>query len=375
MYADVRRIHLDNDNSEEKIMLKDQWWYGVRDKIDFKVVLYYGGGLGDLAHRLYDSLYIRRLRSIKKVFPKLQVIQLLDTTRSMGSAKALFELNPYIDLLHIGKQDFMNRDIYVFAANLLSKRKHEINKFIPEEDAEWVFLRIVNRVYELLAFPRTKSITIDDFFQQFKLDINDFELDDPKIFLSKEEEDYGKKIKTDLIGNSKHKMVGIHFFTGDGKRMLNPHFGRSIINDLIEKNYRVVILGTEKESNSENFKDKTSLRDMALFMNRFKDNKVVSYQCNDTPIRHKIAIIKNCDYFICNDSGLQHLAWINKTKTISILREQTVMERDRFGRKTGYYWAFALNKPFATYVIMGDRSEFDTRLLYKRMAEMDAIEE
>ncbi|KKN46997.1 hypothetical protein LCGC14_0667370 [marine sediment metagenome] len=355
---------MDNKNSINR-------WAAVKDKIDFKVILYYGGGLGDIAHRLFDSHYLRRLRSIKKAFPNLHIVQLVDTTRSMDTAKAMFELNPYIDTLYVCKQDFMNRDIFVFASNLLSKRKREMNHFQPELDADLVFLQTVNRVYELLAFPRSRSFTMDAFFQQFKLDINDFKQDDPQVYISKEEESYGKKVKSDLVEGSKSKVIGVHFFTGDGKRLIDPQYARVMIQELIDLGYKIIILGTEKESDYKNYENSWS-KDMARFMNGFKDNPDVSYQCNDDSIRHKIAIIKNCDYFICNDSGLQHLAWITKTPTISMLREQTVMERDRFGRKTGYFWAIALNKPYASYIIMNKKSQFDTELILKRIKELDS---
>lgn len=345
---------------------------GLNEQIDFRVSLYVGGGLGDLAHRLYDMPYLRALRSIKEVFPQLHLTLLVDTSRSVETAKCLFEQNPYIDTIIVQPQIFINRDIYVSAVNLLGNKKNDIGKYLPEIDNETVFRRVINRVYELLSFPRLRTITMDDFFQQLKLDINDFQADEPKMYLSDRERAYGKETRAKVCPTGK-KLIGIHLFTGDGKRMLNPTFARKMMNYLIEKGYYLIILGTAKESNPGLHED-SRMRDMVSFLKGFKGNPQVGYYCDDSGIRLKATLISNCDYFIGNDSGLMHIAWLHGTKTISLFREQTVMETERFDRVTGYYWAVAAKKPYASFIIYNAEGKFEITLIDRRIKELDDAE-
>ena len=252
---------------------------------------------------------------------------------------------------------------------LLSKRKFDMNKFMPEMDNETVFRRVVNRVYELTAFPRFRAITMDDFFQQMKLDINDFEQDSPKMFISDNERQYGEEVKKAICPKGE-KLVGIHFFTGDGHRMIDPVFAKGVIDYLLKTGYKLAIVGTEKESNPKSF-ELTNMQLMAGFLRDIKDHPQVTYHCDSKGIRHKAAIIKNCDYFLCNDSGMMHIAWLYKVPTISLFRKQTVMDTERFDRPTGYWWACSTNQPFATYIIFDKDGKFDLELIPKRIQELD----
>jgi len=283
----------------------------------------------------------------------------------------MFECNPYIDHVIVMEQVFLNQDIYIFATNLLGKRKELMNTYIPEMESEMVFHRVVNRIYELLAFPRIRSITMDDFFQQMKLDINDFEIDEPKIYCKPEEMEYGISVKKTLVKKDGDKMVGIHLFSADSNRMIDPTMARTIIDNLLETGYKVVIFGSGKEADYNNFKDVSSkMSDMALFLNGYKDNPNVSYQCNDISIREKIGLVSMCDYFIACVSGFMHIAWLHKVPTISLLRPQEVANWDAFMRVTGYFWAIAEEKPYASYIVYKDTGYFEGNLIARRIKEL-----
>jgi len=337
-------------------------WLRMGNEIDFSVSLYYGGGLGDLTHRLYDSYYLRALRHIKTVFPNLKVYLFLDTARNIESVKALFDVNPYLECIVACRQEFLNQDIYAFATNLMGRKKSEIGKYLPDIPNEVVFQRVVNRAYELLAFPRLRTITMDDFFQQLKLDINYFEMDEPTVYLKPEETTYGQAIKKELCPVDE-KLVAIHFFSGDGLGMIKPSMADKIIRWLIDRKYRIAILGTERESNPD--LHESDFKDMVLVLKEFKGHPHVKYLCDDSNIRMKVSVIANSDYMICNDSGLMHIAWLYKTKTISLFPKYT--PQDRFQKEGGYYWAIVKNEPYTSYIFCDETGKFDITLLEQRI--------
>jgi len=344
-------------------------WTNLGDKIDFSISLYYGGGLGDLIHRLYDSYYLRTLRHIKIIFPNLKINLLIDTSRNMESAKALFETNPYIDNIFIWQQKFTNQDIYAMVSNVIGDRKGEFNRFMPEMDNETVFLRMINRIYELTAFPRLRTITMDDFFQQMALRIEDFEMDEPKIYLKPDEKEYGKKLVSDLKANG-NKVVAVHFFSGQETKMIKPQAAKDIVRWLIADGYKVVIMGTKQEAEPELHNgDK---KDMVLMLKGFRGHPDVTYLCDDTGIRHKVSVIANCDYMVCNDSGLMHAAWFYRVKTVSLLNPDTF---DRFQKKGGYYWAITDKASHTSYVLFNRDSRLvDVKLIEQRMVNFDEKE-
>jgi len=254
-------------------------------------------------------------------------------------------------------------------SNLLGERKNNIGMFFPEMDNEIVFQRVINRIYVLLSFPRIRAISMDSFFQQMNLQINDFDSDEPKIYLKPDEREYGEKIIRGLRADGS-KVVAVHFFSGQETKMVSPQAAKEIIGWLVTKGYKVIIMGTGKESNPESYNG--DARDMVLVLRSYIGYKNITYLCDDSGIRNKISIIANSDYMVCNDSGLMHVAWFYKVKTVSLLSPDTF---DRFQKRGGYYWAITDGMPNTSYILFdrGNRM-VDAELVGKRMGCLDEKE-
>ncbi|GAG33706.1 unnamed protein product, partial [marine sediment metagenome] len=182
-------------------------WGHARNLINFRVSVYVGGGLGDIAHHYATNRYLRRLRTIKEFFPNLYIFLYLDS-KNPDLVKQLFEKDPHInEIIAIKQENFIWADVRAFMENVCKIDKARHCQFMPEFDVETVFRRTLNRVFILLRFPRIRAISMDDFFQQMLLDVNDFEADWPaKIWIEPEYEQWSREQTQGL------RLIGIHPF-------------------------------------------------------------------------------------------------------------------------------------------------------------------
>ncbi len=280
----------------------------------------------------------------------VKVHLLLDTSRNIKTLTDLFETNPYIDEIYAGEQKFTNDALKQLLVGLMGERINSVNK-ISGADAGIEFQRLVNRVYELTAFPKTPTMPMDSFFEQLKLDINDFELTKPKIYIRETEDREAEK----LLKNSRlvsKKIVGVHFNAGMENRQIEPAKIKQIIDRLIAKNYSVVILGTEKDGMVE-AGNKSKANQTAEILSAYKNHPFIVWQCNNSGIRQKASIISKLDGMICVDSGMMAVSWLFEIPTIALIGHKAVAG-GLLEPKGGYYWAISQRLPFAGHIIHDD---------------------
>jgi len=324
-------------------------WKDTGKKIDFHVSFWVGGGIGDCAHHYKNMAYFRILRHLKKIFPNLYII-LQVVGKNPGLTKLLFELDPHIDEIIIEKEDGLSFDkVYDWMQNDLMINKYKYARFYPGEfRPEEIFHRAVNRIYTMIKFPRVRTITMDDFFQQMQLDINDFEHDLAEIFLSDEEEEFGK---TFLLKNSK-PLVGIHWFSQDSERAFIPgNIWEEIIQEVVRRGYQVVIFGAPNEKGTGHsgvfwHKNTNSLLKAWNHVKCFENVRGLF----DETIRQKIAVIKQCDYMLTIDGAMMHLAWLHAVPTFTVV-PCPQKESRYFDNPHSYHWAAAAGEPFAKRMV------------------------
>jgi len=332
-------------------------WEDAGALIDFRVSLWTGGGIGDCAHHYKDLAYFRILRHLKQVFPNLSVVlQLVGT--SPGLTKQLFELDPYIDeIVTADEKGFMTKDVYEFMANVCSINKIEYGRFCPQEiSPETAFQRAVNRVYATMRFPRMRTVTMDDFFQQMKLEVNDFEWDLAEVFLSEEEVAFGESVKASL---KPREIVGIHWYSKDVSRAcVGGGTWLQIAQSLLDRGYGLVIFGAPNEKD---------MKGQGLVYHKHTGSLVSAWQklrgredvvgLFDEPLRKKIAALKECKYLVSIEGAMMHLAWLHAIPTLAIV-EQPGSDSGYLTDPHGYHWAAAAGEPFAKMIVC-DRGAAD----------------
>ncbi|MDO9465249.1 MAG: glycosyltransferase family 9 protein [bacterium] len=307
---------------KESTLLK---WLPFRNLINFKVFVYIGGGLGDISHHYATNRYLRRLKSIKEFFPNLYLYLYLDSKNPI-LVKQLFEKDPYIDeIIAVKQENFIWSHVQSFMEDKCKIDKVNHAQFMSEFDSEIVFRRTLNRVFILLRFPRIRAISMDDFFQQFCLDIEDFKPEWPaKIWIEKEyedwTEDYLKKVKD-------KKLIGFHPFAEDSRNVYSEKKWIELINLATEQGFVPVIFGSQKQQDSEIYKQFSELSINLI---------------SELSIRKKIAILKQCSFYIGLDAGIKDLAFIYAIPCI-ILSDAT---ESYALNPSGYLWAYAWKENF-----------------------------
>lgn len=328
-------------------------WKDIGHRIDFHVSMWTGGGIGDCAHHYKDLAYFRVLRHLKEIFPNLHItLQLVGNGSEL--TKTLFELDPNIDkIVTVQENRFFAKNVSAFMEHNCDLNKVEYAELHPMMgQPEVVFHRAVNRIYSLIRFPRQRTIPMDDFFQQMKLDINDLEWDVAEIFLSADDKAFGKRIK-DKIQKS---LVGIHWFSKDHTRTcITVKQWREIISGLQLKGYGVVIFGAPHETDSHSEKLPSTnlyMKELVELGNEVSDINGVVGVFFET-LREKIAVIKECDYMLCIDGAMMHLAWLHAIPTLTISEEKIKDKINYFDDMHGFQWAAAAGEPFAGRLICG----------------------
>jgi len=350
-------------------------WKNIGKQIDFKVSIWIGGGLGDCAHHYKNLAYFRVLQHLKQIFPNLYVI-LQIVGNGANFTRQLFELDPCIDeIVTASENGFMFDSVYSFMQDDCNLNKYEYGRFRPETNPDVTFRRAVNRVYALIRFPRQHTITMDDFFQQLQLDINDFKHDLAEIHLSSEEKEFGDTFKA---VNGDKPLVGIHWFSKDeGRTCLSASKWCKIIDKLLEINYRIVVFGAPHEKDLNNLNSIYHKRTAELFglWDKIKDKKEV-YGLFDEPIRKKIAVLKQCDYMLCIDGGMMHLAWLHAVPTLAVV-EKPKQGRGYLDNVNGYHWAAAAGEPFAGRLISdcGMSDDLSADKIISEMKKLDGTKD
>lgn len=343
-------------------------WKDVGDKLDFNVSFWTGGGIGDCVHHYKNLAYFRILRHLKEVFPNLKVtLQIVGDNSEL--IKTLFELDPYIDEIVTAPQNgFLFRDVYDFMQGECDLRKDEYARLHPcADDPEVVFRRTVNRVYALLRFPRQRTITMDDFFQQLRLNVDDFKWECAEIFLSDDDKIFGERVR----GIIPDKLVGIHWFSKDETRTcLSGQQWYEIVRGLVERNYSVVVFGAphEIDLSSGKLPQHEKTEELVQLWSKIKFEASVFGLFKET-LRRKLAVLKQCDYVVCIDGSIMHLAWLHAVPTLTVV-EKPKSGSHYFDEVHGYHWAAAAGEPFAKRIIS---NHGETRLL-KSDAIIDEME-
>jgi ADP-heptose:LPS heptosyltransferase len=311
-------------------------WMPVRELINFQVFIHVGGGLGDIAHRYKDNAYLRILKGLKTFFPNLYVYLYLHG-KNPGLTWQIFETDPSIDRIIVSVQqpgEFDWTHIEQFLLETCKVNKSQMAQYIPEFDAETVFRRAINRIYPLIKFPRIRAISMDDFFQQMSLDINDFEWELAEVKIIKKDQEIAQKMLNgaQVEGSS---IIGIHPFTQDKTRCCYPvSKWKELIRRFLDKNYAVAIFGASGEGiEYEDILELSHVIDLT----------------HEIGLRSKIAILKQCSGCITVDGAIMHLAWLHAIPTVSIIETE---DNNLIKNVHGYHWAAAAKEPFAHRMIV-----------------------
>lgn len=195
-----------------------------------------------------------------------------------------------------------------------------------EFDSETVFRRTLNRVFVLLRFPRIRAISIDDFFQQMSLNIEDFEAEWPaRIWIETEYEQWAEDyIKEKAQGK---KLIGLHPFALNPRSVYSEKRWLGLLDLTIERGFMPVIFGSTRQQNSEIHK-------------RF--SKQIINLVSEIPLRKKVAILKRCDFYVGLDAGVKDLAFLYAIPCIILSNASKQYARN----PAGYLWAYAWAEKF-----------------------------
>jgi ADP-heptose:LPS heptosyltransferase len=300
----------------------------------FKLFITFGGGLGDILHRIKDVSYLRILRDFKRVFPNTYVYAYIDS-KVPELAKQLVETQPGIDevvAVKSGGWNWTHVERFVLTRCMVDKAFHASR--MPEgiNNPDVVLRRTVNRIYAMIRFPRIRAISMDDFFQQTGLHEDDFEWELAQVVTTPEDEATATEMCAPLGAKD---IVGIHPFTTNPQRCCYPHARwQGVIRDLLRRGKGVVLFGgpgeAERNGYGELLKD-ASVIDMTV-------------ECG---MRVKAATVKACEGIMTIDGSMMHMAWLEAIPTVSITESY---ENDPPSFTTdpgGYHWAAIAKEPFA----------------------------
>ena len=297
-----------------------------KNLIKFKVFVYVGGGLGDCVHHYATNRYLRRLKAIKKFFPNLYIYLYLDS-KNPDLVQQLFEKDPYIDkVIAVKQKDFIWTDVRDFMDSICKIDKKDHAQFMNEFDPETVFRRTLNRIFVLLRFPRIRAISMDDFFQQFALGIEDFEVEWPaKIWIETEYEQWASDYIRKKAGSK--KLIGIHPFAPNSRDCYPENKWYELINLIIQKGFEPVIFGSGIQQNSKIYKSFVT-KSICLI--------------SEEPLRKKIAILQRCDFYIGFDAGIKDLVFSHAIPCVILSRAN----KQYISNPDGYLWAYAWGEDF-----------------------------
>ena len=146
---------------------------------------------------------------------------------------------------------------------------------------------------------------------------------DMDIFLSKKDE----KFADEFLRNIKGKSIGI--FAGGGRKLNIDESGKrwpkerfvKICEYLINKGFNIILFGGKTDKEISDF-----------IVKEINSNKIFD-STGKTSLKEAGALIKRCKLFICNDSGLLHIAAAVGTRTLCIFGATDSRRINPFGKK------------------------------------------
>lgn len=243
---------------------------------------------------------------------------------------AVMEANPHIDNLiyYPIKVSHFYKDIPYVLSHLTGKFDTSINFYPSNRSAYNVFALMtlakkrVGHNYLNMNFSQMNWLTnnnIDEdpnlhcieenvkLLRFFDIETDSLEIPNTKIYLSENDINKGKEIISNISGNN--KKVGVHAGTSTFKGHTNRRWPVSRFIELMDNHPDITFLlfGTGPEVIvNEEIKKSLKNPDQAVII-------------KDITVKEASAVIKECDAFLTNDSGLMHIANAVQTPIVAIL--------------------------------------------------------
>jgi ADP-heptose:LPS heptosyltransferase len=117
------------------------------------------------------------------------------------------------------------------------------------------------------------------------------------------------------LKKNNNKIVAVHPGSNWKSKILNFKFYANIINSLIKKNVKIILLGGQLEQNIEKkiFKLIINKKNYINLVNKYNLDKL-------------ILILKNCNLLISNDTGTMHFTYLSNTKSINFFGPTSPLE-------------------------------------------------
>lgn len=338
-------------------------WAGLGQYIDFSVSCYFGGGLGDICHRLFDVVWLRILPDLKKTFPHLDVWVFIDS-KMPALAKELVETQEGVDhTVAVSNGHFDWTHIAQFMDKRCGVNKENMASMMPEgqNDPETVFRRVVNRIYPMIRFPRVRTITLDDFFQQCGLHPDEFKWSPPGVVTTLEDVLACDDILANATGRvDDFQVVGVHPFTNDPNRACYPmDRWAELVSLLLWEGYVVPVFGAPGERSKLDIP--------------WDDERIIDLTA-EIGMRVKAEMVKRCAGIVTIDGSMMHMAWLHAIPTVTLAEADDWDKPGFTADHTGYHWAAALQEPFVKMLRCG-RGDAKAIMPQQLIAEVQAIED
>lgn len=310
----------------------------VREWCDFHVGIHVGGGLGDVAHHFKSNPYFRIARDVKRSFPNLSIIVRLES-KLPDLCRAMFDNEPWCDEVVTAQHrdgDWTWKEVDRFMREGCRMTPEMIAERMPQFDRDVVFRRVVNRICELARFPRVRAISMDDFFQQMNLSIDEFEWELATIRHTAADEVEAEQV-IEKASATNLPIVMIHAITADPNRTCyTDRAWRRLVAKIVSRDHACAIFGGPA--------------DEEMFEDSFKTPGVIR-ACFDGKLGVKVALLKRCKGVVCVDGGLMSLSWLHAIPTITFMsRSQADAAHNH--TVSGYHWAHAADEPFAHWHVV-----------------------
>jgi len=284
-----------------------------------KILIFKIGAIGDV---LMTTPFVRQAR---KNFPRAKIDYLVGKT-----AFQVLDGNRNLDeVVSFDEKIFFKKNIPAMLSLIRQARKRKYD-MVFVMDKHWIFnfIAFLFGIKERIGFDRlgregiflTKRVTYDkvrhEIFYYLDLlkvagcavDYNDYKID---LFLNDNDYFFAENLWKIYRLNRK-KVIGIA--PGGGKNpgekteIRNWEINKYIelIKKLVDKNYFVLLVGGPSDSDKEK-----------KILECLKSKKIISI-IGKSSIKESAAVIKKCNYFVCNDSGPMHIAAAVNKNIISV---------------------------------------------------------
>jgi hypothetical protein len=317
----------------------------VREWLRFRLFVHVGGGLGDVAHRYVDNAYLRIARHFREVFPRCEMWVYLEG-KNTALTRQIFDRDPNIAGVIVAHQrpgDWNWEHVRDFMLERCDRPIEFWASEMPDHDPPVVFRRLVNRVCTLMRFPRFRAISMDDFFQQARLSVEDFAWELPEIHTTAEDEAAADEAM-DVAGMTGRDILVLHAHTADESRAIYPKASwRGLATEAVRRGFAVVVFGGPD--------------DFDIFSEGMRKQRLVD-ATRDGELGYKVALLKRATGAICIDGGLMSLAWLHAIPTVTLLSADK-MRLTCNQQPAGYHWAAAAGEPFAVRRVLTGRPKDD----------------